>query len=273
MVSRHKLVLLGLMVCGLAYSEPTKPGLYFDQALQASHNPLGLQSITKLYYRFPVFEPTGLLWESTKLDLGVQNNLSPSYEMVGGFVNFEPIAFFSLTGTAQFGSYYNALGYGFYELQSYNSSIDPTEMSSGQMRNAFGAILSIAPTLKAAYEIFAASNTFALTYYYADNGQGYFFERINNVPLKKSDVELTNSAYLLVNPLEGLYAGVNDWILYVPGSGYVSHRLCGVAAYARPISDSFSFYGGHFLGTFLTDRYFQSAFYTGAQLGLTLKLD
>jgi len=273
MVQRYTLALIAFLCAWPVASQPTNPGVYYDQGLQASHNPLGLQTASKVFYRFPVAEPEGMLWESTKLDVGFQNNFSPSYEMAGAFAYFEPIAFFSLAGSAQIGAYYNSFGYGFYELTSYDSSVDPTEMTNAQTKNAFGAILNISPTLKGAYDMFVASNTFGLTYYYADNGQGFFFERINNTPLKKSDIELTNSAYVLVNPIEGLYAGVNDSVLYVPGSGYLSHRLCAVAAYSLPINRGFSFYSGLFLGTFLSDRYFQYAFYTGAQLGMTLKLD
>jgi hypothetical protein len=272
MVHRYYLILVVLLCSWPVASQPTNPCLYYDQALQVSHNPLGLQAASKVFYRFPLFEPEGVLWETTKFDLGVQNNLSPSYEMIGAFANFEPIAFFSLAASAQIGAYYNTFGYGFYELTSYDSSIDPTEMIN-PTRNAFGAILNISPTLKCAYDMFVATNTFGVTYYYADNGQGFFFERINNTPLKKSDIELTNSANLLINPIEGLYAGVNDSLLFVPGSGYVSHRLCGVVAYTLPINQGFSFYSGLFLGTFLSDRYFQYSFYTGAGLGMTLKLD
>lgn len=278
MVQRYSLALLPAaslvaLLCSLPVaSEPTNPGVYYDQSLQASHNPLGLQTASKVFYRFPVFAPEGMLWESTKLDLGFQNNLSPSYEMAGGFVNFEPIAFFSLAASAQIGIYYNTFGYGFYELSSYTSSVDPTEMIN-PTQNAFVAILNISPTLKGAYDMFVASNTFGLTYFYAENGQGFYFERINNMPLKKSDIILTNSANLLINPIEGIYAGVNDSLLYAPGSGYLSHRLCGVLAYGLPINRGFSFYSGLFLGTFLSDQYFQYSFYTGAQLGVTLKLD
>jgi hypothetical protein len=202
----------------------------------------------------------------------VQNNLSPSYELVGLFVKFEPIAFLDIAVTAQLAGYFNLFGYGFLDLPSYALSTDPSEMPVSQSRNALGFIFSAAPTFKFAIDPVAVSNTFSLSYFYADNGKGFFFERIGNTPLAKSDIELTNSAYVLVNPFEGFYAGVNDWLLYVPGSGYLSHRLCAVGAYRANLSDNLALYGAVSLGTFLNDRYFQYAFYTGAQVGVTLKL-
>lgn len=260
------------LVGSATFAEPTREGLYFDQVVQASHNPLGLQAISKFFYRLPVFNDPGLLWESTKLDVGVQNNLSPSFDLIGVFAKLEPIAFFDIAVAVQFAGYYNLFGYGFYELPTYSSPSDPNEMSRSDTQNAAGFAFSVAPTLKAAFDPIVISNTFTLSYFYADNGQGYFFERIGNVALRKSDIELINSAYLLVNPFEGFYAGLNDWTIFVPGSGYVSHRLCAVGAYTAHLTQSLALYGGLFLGTFLNDQYFQYEFYTGAQIGMTLRL-
>lgn len=272
MVSVNQVGYICALLALTAHGEPAVQGFYVDQALQVSHNPLGAQSITKLFYRLPVFEEEGVLWESTKLDVGFQNNLSPAYDLAGFFVRFEPIAVFDIALTAQFAGYYNLLGYGFLDLPSREASTDPNETYLPATRNAFGFVGSVAPTLKFAWKPFAATNTFTLTYFYADDGEGFYFERIGNVGLAKSDIELSNSAYLLAEPYPDFYVGVNDWILLVPNSGHLSHRLAGVAAYTARLSEFFSVYMGLFLGTFVSDRYHKYAFYTAAQFGISTRL-
>lgn len=272
MTKRITLALLLCVFSSIAFAEPAKEGFYLAQNIQASYNPLGLQLATKLFYRLPVLNSEGMLWESNKLDLGVQNNLSPGYEFFGLFVEFEPIAFFKIAGTAQFAGYYNLLGYGFRDLASYQSEFDSNSFNSGGTRNNFGYLLSIAPTLKFAIDPIAALNTFSLTYYYAHDGKGYFFERVGNVALAKSDIELANQAYLLATVFKGFRLGVNDYVVYVPASKYLSHRIAGIGVYSIDFNDSLNLYAALLLGTFLTDRYFQYKFYIGGQVGVELKL-
>ena len=78
-------------------------------------------------------------------------------------------------------------------------------------------MLSAAPTLKYAWGPLVMLNAFSLTYFNVDNGSGYFFERIGNVVLAKSDIELQNQAYLMATVMPGLLAGLNDCVLYVRG--------------------------------------------------------
>ena len=135
-----------------------------------------------------------------------------------------------------------------------------------------GYVLSAAPTLKFAYGPIVMANTFSITYFRADDGNGFFFERIANCVLAKSDVELSNQAYLLATILPGLLAGVNDTLLYVPGSGYLSHWLTALGIYSTRLSEKVAVNGVVMLGTFLADRYFQYAFYVAAQAGVSLAL-
>jgi hypothetical protein len=256
----------------IAFAEPAKSGFFYDQNLQASYNPLGLQFVSKLYFRVPLVKAKGLLWESTKLDFGIQNNLSPSYDLVGAFVNIEPIAIFSLNATAQLAGFYKALGFGFYDISSYTSGFDSAALSPLTARDTSGYVLSVAPTLKAAFGPVAVLDTGTLTYYNVDNGQGYFYERIGNTVLAKRDIELSNSGYLLYTLKPGLLAGLNDSIMYVPASGYLSHRLNAIGVYTRDLNAGLSLYGAFMMGTFLADEYYQYALYVAGQIGFTLRL-
>jgi len=264
-------VLAALAVAGLS-AEKTRQGTGLDQDVQASINPLGLQFVTKVFYRMPFIQQEGMLWESTKVEVGVQNNLSPAYDLIGPYIDFSPIAVFDIYLGAQAAGYFNGLGFGFYELSGYGAAFDDSALSGLPSKNSQGWLLTAAPTLKFAWGPLVALDTFSLFYFYADNGSGYFLERIGNVVLAKSDIELQNQAYLLYTIADGIYAGLNDMVLTVPASGYVSHRLVAMGIYSTKLSDMVSLNAVLQLGTYLADRYFQYAFYAAAQVGVSLAL-
>ena len=265
------LILLAIVAAGIS-AQKTREGFFLDQGIQASCNPLGVQLVTKTYYRFPLVRADGILWESTKIDLGVQNSLSPAYDMLGVYIDIAPIAIFDLALSAQAVGYYNGFGFGFYDLSGYSSGFDSASLDALPSRNATGYVFSAAPTLKFAYGPIVMANTSSLTYFRADDGNGFFYERIGNCVLGKSDVELANQAYLLATIMPGLLAGVNDSLLYVPGSGYLSHRLAALGIYTSSLSEKLSLNAVLMMGTFLADRSFQYAFYVAAQAGVSLAL-
>jgi len=77
--ARHLLVLLAVACsCPALEAEKAVAGLDLDQTVQASVDPLGLQAVTRLYYRVPLSDRPGLLWESARIDAGILNSLSPS---------------------------------------------------------------------------------------------------------------------------------------------------------------------------------------------------
>ncbi len=255
-----------------AFSDPAKEGLYLDQNVQASYDPLGLQFVTQLYYRVPLITSGGVLWEPTKVDFGVQNNLSPSYEMTGVFVTIEPIAVFSLTLTAQVAGFYNTFGFGFYDLSGYNAGFDDNSLNALPSTGTTGYVLSASPTLQFAVGPIVARDSGTLYYFNVDNGQGYFYERIGNVVLAKKDFEVQNEGDLLDQVSPELLVGLDDYFVYVPASEYLSHRLSAIGFYTRALSKKTSLYSALFLGTFLADRYFQYTVYTAAEVGITVKL-
>lgn len=270
-----KLVIAAALACVTvagAFAEKAQPGLYVDQNAQASYNPLGFQLVTKFFYRVPLIDKEGILWESTRIDAGILNNLSPAYDMAGVFLTIEPIAIFNITLTAQAAGYYSALGFGFLDLAGPASGFDSPSLQALSPKNASGYVLSAAPTLKVAVGPIALLNTFSAMYFNVDGGNGYFFERINNCVLGKSDTELINQAYFMYTILPGLLAGVNDWLLYIPSSGYISHRVAALGVYSTKVGPRLSLYSALSLGTFLADRYFQYNLYAGGQVGVILVL-
>ncbi len=271
---RKRLLVFALAVGALSmgFAEPVLRGFYLDQNLQAAYNPLGVQLGTKLYYRMPLIDKPGILWESTKIDLGLTNALSPAYDFFGGFVDIRPIAIFDLALTAQVAGYYSALGYGFHDLSGYDAAFDSGSLSSLPSKNAAGYVLSAAPTLQFALGSFAFVNAFQLTYFKVDGGQGYFYETYANCALAKSDVELSNNVYVLYTLRPGIMLGLNDSLLSVPASGYESQVLQAVGLATKRLSPRLSLYAALMAGLYLQDRYLQYAPHVAGQVGVTSRL-
>ncbi len=265
------LALIGMVAAGLS-AEKAAQGFYLEQSIQASYNPLGLQLLTQAYYRIPLVNKEGVLWESTKIDLGLQNNLSPAYDMIGAYIDIEPIALFDLALTAQAIGYYDALSFGFYSLSGYGAGFDDASLAALTAKNTLGYTLSATPTFKIAFGPVAAVDSFSATWFSVDDGNGFFYERVNNCVLAKNDYELTNNAYLLATIVPGVLAGLNDFLLIVPGSGYLSHRIVAMGIYSTSFSPRLSFNAVLQLGTFLADRYNQYLVYIGGQVGISLAL-
>jgi hypothetical protein len=263
---------LSIAVSSHIVAEPVVQGLYLDQNLGATYNPLGVQLGTKLLYRMPLIREKGILWEPTKIDVGITNALSPAYDFIGAFLDVEPIAVFDVAFTAQFAGYYNGLGYGFHDLAGYAAAYDPNTLASLGSKNTTGYILSAAPTLKFALGSFAFSNTLHVNYFNVDGGSGYFYETYANCVLAKSDIEIYNDAYALLSIGAGLLAGLNDSILIVPASGYRSQALQAVGILSRAVSGRLSIYAVLTAGLYLEDRYYQYQPRVAGLAGFTSRL-
>lgn len=253
-------------------ADPVRQGLYLDQNLQAACNPLGVQLGTKLFYRLPLVKKKGVLWESTKIDAGIVNTLSPAYDMAGGFVDIQPIAFFDLSLSAQFAGYFSALGYGFHDLAGYDSAFDETALNALPAKDTGGYLLSAAPTLQFAAGPIVAVDTFTLNYFNVDGGRGYFYETIANCALAKNGVELANQAYLLARLGPALMVGLNDSLLHIPASGYESHALHLMGIFTKDFNERASLYSALMLGVYLSDRYDRYEPHAAGQVGVTLAL-
>ena len=272
-----KLILAVALLAGVGvgvglWAEKAEKGFYLDESLQASINPLGLQSVTNVYYRVPLVNREGILWESTKIDLGLQNNLSPAYDMIGAYIDIEPIAVFDLALTAQFIGFYDALSFGFYTLSGYGAGFNDAALGLLTPKNTIGYTLAATPTLKVAFGPVAIADSFAFSFFAVDDGNGFFYERINNVVLAKNDYELVNNAYLLYTIVPGVLVGLNDCLVMVPASGYVFYRIVAMGVYSTNLTSKLSINGVLQLGTFLADAYNQYLLFIGAQVGLSVAL-
>ena len=271
---KRMLIILMLLGAGLVpvMGQPTEPGLYLDQSLQGEINPLGAKLESRLYYRLPLIKSDKLLWESTKIDLGIQNDLTPAYDFAGVYIDIAPIAVLDLALTAQVAGYYKAFGFGFYGLSGPDAGYNSSSLQALQAQNATGYVLSATPTLKAAFGPIVVLDSGTINYFKVSESLAYFYERSYDTVLSNPGTELANQAYLLARVHPDILAGINDYLLYVPKTGYLSHRISGIVIYSGRLSSRVSPYGALVVGTYLADRYEVDALYLAAQVGATLHL-
>lgn len=259
-----------LLISIPAFGEKARDGLFFDQSFAVSVQPSGAQSATKLFRRFPLYEKTGVLWDAAKVDVGLDNRLTPSYEVPFLFIDVIPIAFFDIRLRAGYMQFYRGLGYGFTRLGSYDAEWSASKRSGVHRGNRGGLWLDASPSLRLALGPFAFVNTFTVTR--VDFGShGYFYEPYQDVALRCSDHTFMNDT-IAVWRYGGFAAGINHFILHVPGSGYSSESASAVAAWsAKPGGDA-EWYAGVKAGMYLRNRYYRGEFVAAAWIGASLRL-
>ncbi len=256
----------------LFFGEKTDPGFYFYQDIAGSYNPLGLMAATKIYYRFPLIKEEGILWESTHIDAGIVNMVSPAFDALSGFITIEPIAVFNISARYGIIGIYKALGFGFNTLQSYSDNHSPSALAKLSQSDASGSWAVIEPTIQIQIGPWIAVNTFTVNYWDM-NTPSYFYEQYDDCIQKNKDFCLVNNTYVFYQFTDAFMTGLNNMFLTVPSSAQIKERLSAAGIYTAQFGKDFSGYAVLMLGTFLIDPNYQYAVpYLAVQAGLTVKL-
>jgi len=254
------------------YAEKTGPGLFFSPAIGISYNPLGLLIDTKLLYTAPFIKKEGILWESTKVRIGMQNEWTPADNLISLRAEFEPVAFFDITVKAGFFSMFNALGYGCFRMTDGTTGLyDLKTQDQAGRNNAHGYGVSVSPTLKARVGKVIAVNTFSVNRI-AINGTGSFLELHTYLPRKTRDEDLTNNTIALYESSPTLLAGVSFKNVYIYGTERFSQQLSGMAIFKtapRSPRPRFFLING---GMYLKDPLFTHNIYLACLAGADFKL-
>ena len=125
-----------------------------------------------LYYRYPFIEKGGKLFRSTKLDIGIQDFLTPAFNRVSAFVKIEPIAFFDLKACIGYDYIYDFLVMNSPDSDYSSETRDDIPKESLHPRSGF--LSDIIPTFKYAIGPVAMFYSFSWTYHnYGYSGYYY----------------------------------------------------------------------------------------------------
>jgi hypothetical protein len=241
-----------------------------SQTLGGSINPLGIDLGTQFYWKLPLSDSQDILWKSTSLKIGLQNDVTPAFERLGFFVQIEPIAIFDIKVTAAGAFYYKALSFGFLDLAGYTSEYYSPGADSIVQQDKLGFQLAVKPTFKFALGPVLFSNTFTLEYFNLGAG-GFFYERNYDTVLKYQDFCIANETYLLFD-LKVLLVGLAHYLMYVPGSGALSDRLSAIGIFTFTLSKNISGYVLAMAGTPFADQYNAFKLYGAVLVGFDFVL-
>lgn len=255
----------------ISLAEKAKQGLFFSQSIGASYDPLGLLLDSRLLYRVPLVNKPGILWESTKLDAGIQNEWTPADNVASGRIELEPAAFCSVVCKAGYYNLFNELGYGCYRLDSPSQPYGPQAQKSMKPASAQGYWVSVAPTLKAQLWRIIVLNT-ATVSRLSINGSGYFLEVRSYLPHRTTDVDVINDAFVLAQCSPWLLAGATYRYAYVKDASVRSQRACALAI-VKPTSGALK---GAFAaveaGAYFQDPFLNRTVYVGCAAGVDFRL-
>jgi len=256
-----------------AFSEKAARGAYFNQSVGFSLNPLGLLFTSHILYRVPLSDKPGILWESTKLDLGFCNELAPAFESPGLFIQYEPVAIFDIAVYCNYLSVFDALGFGYVKLDSYRSQYEPSAINDSAQSNEHGIWVRVAPTIKAKVGKVLFLDAFMM-HCFLISRNAFYFEQITHTVLDKTDVVLRNNVFTLYEFSEAFMAGVNYFYQTVPSSGSTTHRLSLTSVYMHKFRNETALSTALVAGTYLKHDYMDySDPYVALQLEISLKLN
>lgn len=266
-------IIVFVFVCALAlslFAEKVQQGFVAEQAVGASYDPLGLILDTKLSYKIPFVNKSGPLWESTRLELGVQNEWTPADNLVSVRATFEPVGFFDLCAKAGYFLMYNGLGYGCFRMWSPDSAYDLKTQQRLKSTGARGYWLSVTPTLKAKVGRLIVLNSLTINRIAID-GQNYFLEVRSYLPHRVKDVDLVNNAYLLYEWSESIIAGITMKNEFVAKVSVQSNRLCAMAVFKDAILPLKHSYVAINAGLYLNDPLFAHQMFLGCLAGKEIR--
>ncbi len=259
-----------------------EPGLFLDTSLSAAINYLGLKLTNNLTYRVPLIKDNGLLWKSTKFEIGISDDLTPSYHRISALMIIEPIAFFDLKVLAGYDLEWAALTGGIYDIVRDPATItdwgneyaDVYIESSRQ--TAHGFRLKVMPTAKMAVGPIAATYTFTLGYhaYNVNTASGYYYDPETATIQQINDLYFVHDAKLIGRFLDFM-AGANFIYTDLFSWDYANMKLAGLFVYTpswKVLPEGIQPYFIIQAGSYIQDRYNVEEFSAAAVIGVNFKL-
>jgi len=247
-------------------------GLYARVAPAVSYHPLGMQASGSIFYRFPLSDSTNILWENTKLDIGVQDIFTPTDNLFAFFFNIEPIAFFDFTFVGGHQLMFTAFGYGFQPVSSPSADYSPGALKEIPKQNRSGYRMTLAPTLKFQYQNFIAADSLSINYFHKSGYNGYYYEPHTDTILEQSDWNFVNDIYGFYQFDSRMMAGLNYTYLRTPSTDYVSQRLGGIFVFTPSVPGFHDFQAVIVAGTYLKNHSFTGKLFFQIQAGMVFQL-
>lgn len=255
-MKRLLFVLLTLSFSQLFAAKATQ-GFNFSQGLGASYNPLGVALDTTFFYRLPLSDSSEMLWESMKIDFGIKNSLTPADDRLSVFINIEPIAVFDVTLHVGYTGMYKLLGYGFVDVPNGRSSLSEASIAGIPQQDKGGLFIKASPEFKVQFGPVILVDALDFLYINVGSEDKYYNDRKEAIVMKYADSLMINNVYALYDFSNGLYAGLNYYILWNTVTAWGTQYLAALGAYDWKLDMQSSVSFNLLVGWYFYDGYTQ----------------
>ena len=227
-------LLIAISFITFTLSAEKAPGPVLLQNLGACLNPLGMLLDTRVLYRIPLSQDTGILFRSAKFEGGFINEWSPGDELFGVGLNIEPIAIFNMELKAGLYENYSAFGFGYQRIAGKNGPYHDTVLADIPQENHAGTRLTLAPSLKLKAGPVIVADNFTCNRIDFFSTDGYFYEIRTALPHATHDVDVINDLLLLYEWNKRWLTGFNYNLVYVRGTEIRQQKLGGMIIFNTP---------------------------------------
>lgn len=211
-----------------------KRKLMLEHVISGAHNPLGFENQFILTYCIPLTEKPSILFDPTKIELGLANYISPSSFHIGPTIRLVPLSFVTLR--AEVTAFYiwpvPMQGAGYIETTNYQNFKEATAnpppgpaMDMYGIRAALGVTLQGSLPLGSKVEISLINGLTGEYWRAANDGRTrkfWYVARLDGIMHGRGDWALVNNVALLVSikphPNHAIRIGFTDSLLYIKGS-------------------------------------------------------
>jgi hypothetical protein len=246
-------------------------GLFTSAGAAGGTNPVIGRISADVYYRIPLSSDSGILWNSTCLDLGMNGSMTPVDYNASGYLNIEPIAFFNLKLTTTIQQYHTLAGYGYQEMKSPDSDYSLETLSDIKGESKTACKYSAEPTMKFSFSRFIFADTFTVNHIIVSTSDRYYYEPYSDTVHERDDWNYANSASLLYEVNNHLLAGVNNYYNKTESTGYRSNRIAAIVMYSSETENSDKINIGFLAGTYTENKNYKNDLYAVVFAVYTIK--
>lgn len=267
-------MLCACAIVGLAcisYGLPVEKGLYFSQRTAGCYNPPALLLDSRLFYRLPLFDRQGELWERTRIEAGIRNMWSPTDNLFLACLTVEPIGFLEIGFMGGGYAMFRGLGVGFFPLEGPEVAFDADTRKSIEAENRTGWWVRVEPVLKARVGPFVVVD--AVQFNVFDLGGDEWFVEMRSYSIHNTrDRDVLNNAFVFYRPAGRFMTGPTYQVLYTESTGAAAHRLRWATVYKPSIAWLRESWVAVNIGIFNSDEEFRGKFHIGALVGGEVQL-
>lgn len=203
-------------------------GLYINQNIEASIGPFNAGFNTRLYYKLSFEKENNKIFERSSLSVGLHNQATVGYNMLGVFANCDIIKYVSLNASYYYIAAYNAMDFGYIGLTNKNTDTTQSYIKSYNSKNANGFMLSVNPEVRYFFNKIMLENSTKINFVTLGNDP-YYFDRRTYLKHKKNDIEII-SDFSMICEIDSFKIGPIYSLTYVHGLKILTHKI-GVLGY------------------------------------------